>query len=57
MALLGVPAPSDLEGKKPSQPDELKHFFMATGMSEQESADVAKALFDELTIQSIKVFG
>ena len=57
LALLGVPAPADLEGKKPAQPDELKNFFMATGMLEQESTDVAKALFDELTIQSITVFG
>ena len=57
LALLGVPAPADLEGKQPSQPDELKSFFMATGMKEQEATDVAKALFDELTIQSITVFG
>ena len=43
LALVGVPAPTTLDGMRAASPDEMKNFFLATGMEDQKATDVAKA--------------
>ena len=57
MSLVGVPAPTALDGFSPASPDELKTFLIATGTAEQNAEDVANTLRDELDITSIVQFG
>ena len=57
LALIGVPAPTTLDGFRPAKPCEVKTFLISTGLEEQKATDVAKALLDELNISSIVQFG
>ena len=57
LALIGVPAPTTLDGYSPASPDEVKTFMISVGLPEAKAADVAKALKDELNITSIVQYG
>ena len=57
LALIGVPAPTTLDGFRPAKPDEVKTFLVSSGLEEQQATDVAKALKDELNISSIVQYG
>jgi hypothetical protein len=43
LALVGVPAPTTLDGMRPAAPDEIKNFLLATGLEDRKATDVAKA--------------
>ena len=53
LALIGVPAPTTLDGFRPASPDEIKTFMVSVGLSPERGEDVAKALKDKLNITSI----
>ena len=53
LSLIGVPAPTTLDGFRPASPDEIKTFMVSVGLSPERGEDVAKALKDELNITSI----
>ena len=57
LSLIGVPAPTTLDGYRPASPDEIKTFMISVGLSPDRSDDVAKALKDDLNITSIVQYG
>ena len=57
LSLIGVPAPTTLDGYRPASPDEIKTFMISVGLSNERSADVAQALKDDLNITSIVQYG
>ena len=57
LSLIGVPAPTTLDGYRPANPDEIKTFMISVGLSEAKATDVATALKDELNITSIVQYG
>ena len=57
LSLIGVPAPTTLDGYRPASPDEIKTFMISAGLSNERSADVAQALKDDLSITSIVQYG
>ena len=56
LSLIGVPAPTTLDGYRPASPDEVKTFMISVGLSNERSADVAQALKDDLNITSTVQF-
>jgi hypothetical protein len=57
LSLIGVPAPTTLDGYRPASPDEMKIFMISVGLLEARAIDVATALKDDLNITSIVQFG
>ena len=57
LSLIGVPAPTTLDGYRPASPDEIKTFMISVGLSETKATDVATALKDDLNIISIVQYG
>ena len=57
LSLIGVPAPTTLDGYRPASPDEIKTFMISVGLSEAKATDVATALKDDLNIISIVQYG
>ena len=53
LSLIGVLAPTTLDGYRPINPDEIKTFMISVGLSEAKATDVATALKDELNITSL----
>ena len=57
LSLVGVPAPTTLDGYSPASPDEIKTFLLSVGLTEARANDVSTALKDELNITSIVQYG
>ena len=57
LSLIGVPPPTTLDGFRPSNADEMKHFMISVGLSPEQGADIAKKLRDGLGITSIVQYG
>ena len=57
LSLMGVPAPTTLDGFRPSSPDEMKTFMISVGLSPEQGEDIAKKLNDGLGITSIVQYG
>ena len=57
LSLIGVPAPTSIDGFRPARPDEMNTFMVSAGLSPEQGDDVAKALKDGLGITSIVQYG
>ena len=57
LSLIGVPAPTTLDGFRPSSADEMKTFMVSVGLSPEQGDDIAKKLNDVLGITSRVQYG
>ena len=57
LSLVGVPAPTTLDGYSPARPDEIKTFLLSVELTEAQANDISTALKDELNITSIVQYG
>ena len=57
LALIGVPPPTTLDGFRPANADEMKHFMISVGLSPEQGEQVAEKLKFSLNINSIVQFG
>ena len=57
LALIGVPPPRTLDGFRPANADEMKHFMISVGLSPEQGEQVAEKLKSSLNITSIVQFG
>ena len=57
LSLIGVPPPTTLDGSRPANADEMKHFMISVGLSPGQGEQVAEKLKSSLSITSMVQFG